>query len=164
MKRLFVSAFQSRIFNDVMVGRLAMLDRLLDGDLAMKTDTEGVFVVRDAATEQARADRFEISPTGPVPGYRSSLAEGQPGLIERQAIAAHGISLEDFRRVGVLKVKGTRRPLRFALNQPRIEAGRDTRGEFLELEFAASSGCYATVVLGEIMKPRSPSSEQIAQD
>jgi tRNA pseudouridine13 synthase len=152
MKRLFVSAFQSEIFNQVLIRRLGTLDAVLPGDLAMKTDNEAVFLVEDAAREQQRAERFEISPTGAVPGYRSSLAQGDAGEIERQAIAERGITLEDFRRVGTLKVKGTRRPLRFAMVEPRLEPGRDSRGEFLELAFSAAPGCYATVVLREIMK------------
>ena len=30
--------------------------------------------------------------------------------------------------------------------------GSDARGEFLELAFQAPAGCYATIVLREIMK------------
>ena len=152
MKRLFVSAFQSAVFNDVLARRIETIDRVLEGDLAKKTDTGGVFTVESAEAEQPRADRFEISPTGPIPGYRSSLADGLPGQIEREALERHGVQLEDFRRVGTLKLKGSRRPLRFQLQAPSLTAGRDEAGEFLALAFTAPSGCYATVVLREIMK------------
>jgi len=152
MRRLYVSAFQSAIFNDVLACRLATIDRVLVGDLARKGQTGGIFTVEDAEAEQPRADAFEISPTGPMVGYRSSLASGEPGRIERQMMAAHEVTQEDFRHVGPLKVKGTRRALRFALQAPVLSAGSDAHGQYVELAFTAPSGCYATAVLREIMK------------
>jgi len=152
MKRLYVSAFQSAVFNEVAAGRIRSIDRVLVGDLAQKTDTGGIFAVEDAAAEQPRAESFQISPTGPIPGYRSNLATGEPGKIERDALVKFGVELEDFRRVIAMKVKGTRRALRFALIEPQLAAGNDEHGEYLELAFAAASGCYATVALRELMK------------
>jgi len=152
MKRLYVSAFQSEIFNEVLAERIDTLDRVFDGDLAEKADNGAIFPVEDAAAEQPRAERFEISPTGIVVGFRSRLAGGEPGRIEAAALARHNVSGEDFRRVGPLKPKGTRRALRFALEAPSLAAGADEHGEYVELTFAAPSGCYATVALREIMK------------
>jgi tRNA(Glu) U13 pseudouridine synthase TruD len=62
------------------------------------------------------------------------------------------VSLEAFREMGALSAKGTRRPLRFRIDQPALSAGKDARGEFLELTFSAAAGCYATIALREIMK------------
>jgi len=156
MKRLYVSALQSAVFNDVLVRRIETIDKVLPGDLAAKTGSKAVFTVEDSPlqleTEQARADRFEISPTGPVPGYRSSLAAGRPGEIERDALTARGLQTEDFRHVDRLRVKGTRRPLRFKVEGLNISPAADDTGEFLLLEFTAPSGCYATVLLRELMK------------
>jgi tRNA pseudouridine13 synthase len=153
MKRLYVSAFQSLVFNDILAGRIETLDRLLPGDLARKTDTGGVFEVQDPSGEQSRCDRFEISPTGLLPGSKAPIATGQAGRIERDVLDAHGIDAEGFAKVGSLKVKGTRRCLRFALENPSIQAGQDENGSYIELCFSAPSGCYATAVLAEIMKP-----------
>ena len=152
MRRLYVSSLQSAIFNEVLARRVGSLDRLFVGDLAEKTDSGGVFAVEDAAAEQPRADRFEISPTGPIVGHRAMLADGDPGQIERQAIAARDIDQEDFRRVGSMKVKGARRALRFRIDGHRLSVDHDEHGEYLELTFTTPRGCYATVALREIMK------------
>ncbi len=154
MKRLFVSAFQSDIFNEVLAQRIDRLDVMMTGDLAQKTDTGGVFPVEDAAVEQPRAQAFEISPTGPLPGYRDRLASGEPGKIEQAVIDAHGLKLEDMHELGALKVKGARRALRFPLYEPNAAAGTDEKGAYLELIFTAPSGCYATVAVEEICKNR----------
>jgi len=152
MKRLYVSAFQSAMFNEILTRRIETLDRVFVGDMAEKSDNGAVFTVEDAAAEQPRADRFEISPTGLVVGYRSNLAGGEPGEIERDVLARHRISPEDFRNVGSMKPKGTRRALRFALGEPALSAGADEHGTYVQLTFEAPSGCYATVALREIMK------------
>ena len=152
MRRLYVSAFQSAIFNEVLARRISTIDRVWPGDLARKSDSGGVFTVEDAPAEQPRAEAFEISPTGPLLGTRSNLADGEPGRIERDVLAAHGVGPEDFGHIGSLKVTGARRALRFALGAPDIAADSDEHGSFVEIAFAAPSGCYATVALREIMK------------
>jgi tRNA pseudouridine13 synthase len=152
MKRFYVSACQSEIFNEVARRRIDSIDRVLAGDLAQKTDTGGIFQVEDPEAEQPRADAFQISPTGPIVGYRASLGTGKPGCIEREVIQAFGLTQEDFRAVGAVKAKGTRRALRFKIEQVSMSPGQDGRGEFIELSFMAPSGSYATVALREIMK------------
>ncbi len=152
MKRLYVSALQSELFNKVLAERIDSIGRVMVGDLAQKTDSGGVFLVEDAVAEQLRADAFEISPTGPIVGYRAKLAEGEPGEIERRMLVGRGIECEQFRSAGPLKAKGTRRPLRFKIDEPGMSAGTDEHGDYIELTFTAPSGCYATSVLREIMK------------
>ncbi len=152
MKRLYVSAFQSLIFNDILARRIETLDRLLPGDLARKSDTGGVFDVEDPAKEQARCDRFEISPTGLLPGSKTLMASQEAGQVERAVLQAHGLGQESFAKVGSLRVKGTRRPLRFALEEPCLESGSDAHGHYIQVRFSAPSGCYATALLAEIMK------------
>ncbi|MFW6133892.1 MAG: tRNA pseudouridine(13) synthase TruD, partial [Planctomycetota bacterium] len=116
------------------------------------TDSGGVFRVEDPDAEQPRADRFEISPTGPVPGYRSRLADGEPGRIEREVLAARAIAPEDFRGVGSIKPRGTRRALRFRPGQLELTSGEDAHGAYLQVRFTAPAGSYATVLLREVMK------------
>ena len=152
MRRLYVSACQSRIFNHVVAGRIDTIDRLLAGDLAQKADSGGVFEVEDVDVEQTRAEAGDLSPTGPILGTRCRLASGEPGRIEQEGVAASGLVVADFDRVGRLKLKGGRRALRFFLGDPTLASGDDADGPFLDVRFTAPSGCYATVALREIMK------------
>ncbi len=152
MRRLFVSAAQSAVFNRVLAHRIDEIDTVRPGDLAKKTDSGGVFEVEDLDTDLPRAAAWQISPTGPIPGTRGRLAGGEAGRIERAAIEAEGLTLEDFGLAGKLRVKGTRRALRFALGEATIEAFDDRGETYLELTFDAPPGSYATVVLREITK------------
>lgn len=152
MKRLYVSAFQSRIFNEIVIRRIDTLDKVLAGDQAEKADNGAVFTVENPAIEQPRADRFEISPTGLIVGYRSNLSGGEPGIIEAEILQRYRVAPDDFRDLGSLRPKGTRRALRFAPDSPEISAGTDDHGPYIQITFAAPSGSYATVALREIIK------------
>ncbi len=147
LRRFFVSAYQSHLFNRILAERIDTLDRLFAGDVAYKHDSGGAFLVVDPALEQPRADRFEISPSGPLYGYRMLMAEGRQGELERQVLAEEGLTLEDFKQAEGLRLKGGRRPLRFPVRdvEVRYDAG-------LVLAFTLPPGCYATSVLAEVMK------------
>src|SRR5207248_5982648 len=77
LRRLWVSALQSELFNQVVARRIDSIDRLIDGDLAWKHENGACFAVESAEAEQARAAAFEISPTGPLLGYRMTLPAGK---------------------------------------------------------------------------------------
>lgn len=153
MKRFFVSAFQSDLFNQVLTERLLDLDRLEEGDLAYKHDSGACFLVTDAVAEQPRCRQFEISPTGPLFGYRMAEPQHRPAEIENAVLAQYELTAQDFRQMGYYKVKGTRRPLRFLPQNLRFDTDQDLDGPYLRLEFELPSGCYATTLLREIIKP-----------
>jgi tRNA pseudouridine13 synthase len=100
LRRLWVSALQSRIFNEVLTRRLASFDTILPGDFAWKHDNGACFLVEDAAAEAARGQAFEISPTGPLVGYRMSEPTGQPLEIEKAVMAEHQLEPAQFREPG----------------------------------------------------------------
>ena len=147
VRTFFVSAYQSYLFNLVMDARLETLDRLQDGDVATKRDSGASFLVEDARTEQPRADRFEISPSGPMYGYKLLLAEGEQGRLEREVLAGEGIDLDRFKGVEGMKLKGARRPLRFP-----IEETNSWYDDGVVVEFTLPAGSYATNVMAEITK------------
>lgn len=151
-KRFTISAFQSYLFNQVLDRRVQQIDTVFLGDLAQKTDSGGVFSVEDEAADQERAKRFEISPTGPLFGYRMKIAEGAPGEIEHAVLEEARLLAGDWRMAGAHKVKGLRRALRFQVADSGISTGSDKYGPYIEVSFVAPPGCYATTLLREITK------------
>jgi tRNA pseudouridine13 synthase len=152
VRRLWVSALQSKVFNDVVARRIDDLNELFDGDLAYKHQNGACFRVESAATEQPRADAWEISPTGPLVGYRMTLPEGPELELEQAALAEVELRPEDFRKAGKHKVRGARRPLRVRPTETRLEAGVDEHGGYITVAFNLPAGSYATVLMRELMK------------
>jgi tRNA pseudouridine13 synthase len=153
LRRLFVSALQSELFNRVVARRIDTLDRVMTGDMAYKHDNGACFKVEDEAAEQPRCAAFEISPTGPLIGYRMTMPQGQPLAIEQAAMEELGLKPEDFRVEGRLKVKGARRPLRVRPADVQIAGGVDEHGPHVTVAFTLPAGSFATVMMREIMKP-----------
>jgi tRNA pseudouridine13 synthase len=149
-KRLwYLHAYQSYLFNHVLARRLDRLDQVLTGDWAMKHDNGACFHVEEALNEQPRAERFEISPTGPLFGSRMSWATGEPGEMERTCVAALGTTpealVEAARDCGF---RGERRSLRVPLQGLEWSL---TDHE-VTVTFTLPPGAYATSVLRELMK------------
>jgi len=152
LKKFFVNAYQSYLFNLVLAGRLHEIDCVREGDLAYKHDNGAVFRVDNADAETPRAAAFEISPTGPIFGYRMTQPDGQTRIEEDAVLAAERVSLDDFRALREMKFHGSRRPLRFRPEDLQVEAGEDQHGTFVELRFSLPAGCYATMIMREVCK------------
>lgn len=152
LRRLWVSALQSRVFNDVLARRVGSIDRLMDGDLAYKHENGACFTVGSAAAEQARCEAWEISPTGPLVGYRMTWPHGEPGAIEHEVLDRFGLKPEMFKQHGRLRVKGARRPLRVRPADVTLAAGVDEHGGHITVAFTLPPGAFATVLLRELMK------------
>jgi tRNA pseudouridine13 synthase len=146
LRRLFVSAYQAYLFNRLLSQRMPAIDHLLEGDVAFIHASGAAFVVQDAAAEQPRADRLEISPSGPMFGPKTLLADGEPGQREREVLAEAGLSPAEFRLPG-LKFKGARRPYRIPLSEVAL-----SWDDGLKIGFRLPPGSYATEVLREMMK------------
>lgn len=147
--RLFLSATQSACFDQILQLRMPAIDKLMDGDIAVKHVNGACFRVDKASSEQSRADLFEISPSAPLFGTKVMLAEGQPGQIEMAILETLGLSLDSWKTEAGLKMSGERRALRVQLGDPQIKAAGD---DFITLSFALPKGSYATSVLNEIIK------------
>jgi tRNA pseudouridine13 synthase len=145
----YLNTYQSFLFNRMLAKRLDRIDRVLVGDWAMKCDNGACFLVEHAEQEQARADRFEISPTGLLFGSRVSWASGEPGLLEESVIAESGTTREAL--VTAAKACGFRGERR-AFRVPLAELEWSLEGATLILSFALPPGAYATSVLRELMK------------
>jgi tRNA pseudouridine13 synthase len=154
LKKLMVSALQSFLFNRVLERRLKKMGVVMPGDFCFKHENGASFLVgetiEEAQKEQPRADAHEISPTGPLFGFRMSEAKAVAGQMEAEVLAEFKLKPEDFG--GAMGAPGGRRPLRLFAEDLSVEAGSDENGMFLEFEFLLPSGSYATVLLGEVMK------------
>jgi tRNA pseudouridine13 synthase len=151
LKKFFVSAYQSDLFNQILAARMPNIDTLLTGDMAYKHANGAMFKVEDAAVEQPRCDAFEISPTGPLLGGRMAQLNGPAGEIENAILAKSPLNDRDLEQLENY-ARGGRRPLRFQPQNWSVSSGKDELGNYLELKFALDSGCYATTVLREITK------------
>ena len=147
-----VSAYQAWLFNAVLALRLHDLDRVLAGDLALLHDTGRLVRVRDAELEQARAERFLLSATGPIVGHAMEAPAGEPARIEARVMAQDGLRPGTLPRSGPLRCVGARRPLRFRPAEVAVEEGLDSFGVYLGIRFELPRGCFATAILRELCK------------
>lgn len=149
-RKLFTSAFQSALFNEVLAERLrdGLFTHAVAGDLLRKEDTGGLFTTDDLADAEARVASFAVSPTGPMFGVSMRPALGEALAREEGVRLRHGLderAQQRYARSG----EGTRRALRLALGDATLER---LDAEALELAFFLPAGGYATVVLREIGK------------
>ncbi|MCX7783559.1 MAG: tRNA pseudouridine(13) synthase TruD [Meiothermus sp.] len=145
LKRFLLSSLQSLLFNDWLALRLerGLFDQVIEGDVAKKHDTGGEFVVQDAALENPRALRFEISATGALYGKKYREAEGAARALENQILQKYELERHHF-----ASRRGDRRLIRFPLTESSVEE----TSEGLWVSFFLPKGAYATAVLREIMK------------
>ncbi len=161
LQMMFVHAYQSYIFNLILSERMRRgipLNAPIVGDVVLPADKDGnpdhdkqvpvTKVNLDLVQRQVRDRRAFVSAT--LFGSESVFAEGEMGEIERAAIAKENLSPQDFLvpEIPHCSSRGSRREL--------ICEYRDLKLDISEDEYTASfflgKGCYATVLLRELMK------------
>lgn len=147
LRRFLVGSVQSYLCNVYLAERLqaGLFDRLLQGDVAKKYDTGGMFEVEDVASEQSRYEAHETSFTAPIFGPKLWSAKGESGEFESALLERSALTVEDF---GKARVKGTRRLGRLLVNDLSVVAQEDG----ILMRFSLQKGAYATTVLREFMK------------
>lgn len=150
LKLLQVNSVQSLLFNRVLDARFDEYDKVLEGDIC-RLPNGADFVVEDAAAEQSRADSLEISPTGPIFGHKARLAAGRQGKLEQRILDEAELTSASWDVGRGLSQKGDRRRFRFIATETGAEF--DANENALKLKFTLPKGCYATVLLKEIIKP-----------
>ena len=148
-RKLFLSAYQSDLFNRVLARRLlgGTFAKALVGDVLKKNVTGGEFVCEDAVLDQPRVDSLEVSPTGPLFGPEMRRPTGEVDALEEAVLTEEGINRELF-VAGGNETMGARRLLRIAVELESAQA----EGDVLELAFSLPAGSYATVLLRELLK------------
>ncbi len=151
-KFLCVSAYQSDLFNRVLAARMPHIDRLLPGDIAFRHDLGECVPVNNPLQDQARCDRFEISPTGPLWGFNMAELTGEAAQYENPILAQASLTKQELKQSGLFNLEGNRRPLRFRPQEATVKTAKDRHGPYLQLKFTLPPGCYATSLLREICK------------
>jgi tRNA pseudouridine13 synthase len=163
-KRFLWSALQSALFNEVLARRVdhGTWRTPLAGDLLKKTDSGGLFDCTDEATDRLRAERGEVTPTGPMFGAKMREPSGKPGELERAVFVEKLGADFDLARTKPFG-EGTRRSL--CLSIQGMSVTRDTLERSMNFEgekpassreqdgrltvcFVLPKGAYATSVLG----------------
>jgi tRNA pseudouridine13 synthase len=135
-RRFFISGMQSAIFNHLLERRIreGTFDHLVDGDIAFAYDGR------------------DPSPTGPMWGVQMRRAAGVVDQWERESLHAFDLTEDDLAGNDVADARGSRRPLRTFLADVELGDGADDHGPYVRLMMRLNRGCFATVVLDEIMK------------
>ncbi|MFY9639097.1 MAG: tRNA pseudouridine(13) synthase TruD [Methanobacterium sp.] len=150
LKRMFVHAYQSYLFNKAVSERAKLgINKYIDGDIIIDNEEHLVHQF-DLNDINQRIEKFEVHPTAPLYGTKVPLAGGEVGKLEQKILDEEGIRLEDFEcpKTPKLGSHGLRRALRFKIWD--ISAVKTSEG--ILTEFSIPKGCYATAVLREIMK------------
>ncbi|MBX7075895.1 MAG: tRNA pseudouridine(13) synthase TruD [Methanobacteriaceae archaeon] len=150
LQRMFVNAYQSYLFNDVVSHRVAMgMDKYIEGDILIDSEEH---IVRDKTPEefQELISNFEVDQTCPLFGTKVPFAGGEVGEMEKSVLDSYSITKEDFEcpKMPRLGSHGLRRAMRFHIWDTSAVA--TTEG--VVVEFSISRGSYATAVLREVMK------------
>jgi len=148
--KFMASVVQAAVFNHWLGARLGRgeLHKALAGDVLKKRETGGLFDCEDVALDTPRVEAGEVDPTGPLLGKKMRSTSGESSGHEASAAADFG--LDDGQVQTLLRWnRGGRRVARI------IPEGLvlNVDGEVLEARFFLRKGCYATVILSEIVHP-----------
>jgi len=147
LRRFFVAALQSQIFNALLAGRVrdGRFATVVAGDWARKHDTGGTFEVLDAAAEAPRALALAISATLPLYGSKVRPSGQAAGADEAAQLRRLGLRWEQFRAR-----RGDRRITRLVDLDATVEDEPEIAA--LTLAFTLPKGSYATTLVREITK------------
>ena len=150
LQRMFVHAYQSYLFNDVVSHRVAMgIDKYIEGDIIIN-DEERIIRDKTPLEIQELMNNFQANPTSPLYGTKVPFAKGEVGEMEKEILNKYGLSKEDFEcpKMPKLGSHGLRRSMRFQVWDTSAEIVDDG----IAVEFSINKGSYATAVLREVMK------------
>lgn len=145
---MLISAARSQIFNAVLARRVeaGSWNRVVAGECCCLHGSRSWFVAEpDSEDLQARAERFDIHPSGPLWGSGPLPSQGEAGALE-QAVATQNQKLVD--GLGKQRLDQDRRALRL---RPEALRWEWPDASSLTLHFSLPAGSYATSVLRELV-------------
>ena len=149
--RLLISAYQSELFNRYLARRIAdgKYRQVIGGDI-LALPSGAMFATSEPEVDQARLERGELIPTGPMFGHsmREPVLASEAGTREISILIEEGITPADFKPLGPL-APGTRRPIAIAVAAASVAP---IAPDAIQVTFELPAGAYATAVMREITK------------
>lgn len=165
---LFVQAYQSYLFNRFLSERIKSglpINKAEVGDFIVGVERTGLPMVNmsQIVTAQNQTKANEAIATGkmrlalPIVGFKQKLSSGIMGELEQRVLQQEGVNMNGF-YVTINSKLGGKGSLRTALtpvqNFRSLGISESVNGLTISLEFMLLRGCYATVLLREIIKPQ----------
>ena len=147
----YLSAARSYLFNAVLAERVEdnTWQRFLPGDVAMLDGSQSFFELTPGQESdpdiEARRQRLDVHPTGPLPGVGEAVVTGSVAELERRILDRHRDLVDGLMQ---FKVKAMRRSLRAPVSNLNW-AWLDP--QTLKLGFSLGQGAFATTVLRELV-------------
>ncbi|MFB6112293.1 MAG: tRNA pseudouridine(13) synthase TruD [Halobacteriaceae archaeon] len=163
LRRLFVHAVQSAIFNRILTRRLEddqALDSPSAGDVVCFSEERAGLTIPDPDAVQRVAEsqvetvtrhcqRGRAFLTAPLVGTETAFGEGEPDAIAQDILEEMGIQREDFALPDPYGSTGTRRAL-CVYSQLTLQT--DEPAATVDTGFSLPKGAYATALLREFLK------------
>jgi tRNA pseudouridine13 synthase len=165
LRRLLVESVSALIFNKALSRVIAedLLDVVEAGDLVVRLDTFGrpepgrPIMVSEANLQQVvrLIARGKLAVALPAPGYLSPIPRSRKGEILLDILDEMGLELNAFRlkTCPEASTRGSLRPIKITKWSCKISEMNNTS---IKLNIELPPGSYATILLREIMKPKSP--------
>ena len=168
LQALFVQAYQSYLFNRFLSERVKAdlpLNKVEIGDFVVGVERTGLPMVNmpQIVTIQNQAKTNEALATGkmrlalPIIGFKQKLSGGFMGELEQRVLQQEKVNLQSF-HVTINSRLGNRGSLRTALTPVKdfklLSTSKEIDGLTISIAFTLLRGCYATVLLREIIKPK----------
>lgn len=142
-----LSSARSYLFNQALAQRVAdgSWNTAQVGDLLAFTDSRSFFPAGEAECTDPRLAILDLHPTGPLWGEGVSAATGVPGELEQRIGEQHASLCQWLARAGM---SHERRILRLPIGGLTWHYPEP---DILQLEFVLPAGCFATVVVRELV-------------
>ncbi len=170
LRRLFVQAYQSFLFNKSVSQRIIRgisLSTAQGGDYVIRLDSRGLPIagfmqvtVQSLQSVQKAIDENKMRIVIPLIGFEQNPSGGLQGEIEREILKTENLTPRDFKVSSTPEISapgGLRTILTSVINLSIEDLSEDSANpstRALKLGFMLHRGSYATVLLREFMKPR----------
>ncbi|MEE1867427.1 tRNA pseudouridine(13) synthase TruD [Pseudomonas auratipiscis] len=143
-----LSSARSYLFNQVLAQRVAdgSWQHAQIGDLLAFTDSRSFFPAGEAECSDPRLAILDVHPTGPMWGEGLPATSGAPGELEQRLGEQHASLCQWLARAGMAQ---ERRILRLPIGGLTWHYPEP---DVLQLEFVLPAGCFATVVVRELVE------------